>query len=234
MRNHLLGFLVPMAGILAIANPASALTGTFGSFSYTTQPSSGGYSVSLNQINSSVEQLTSVTFNLSGTTTFYVDALNEDTQAESVGVKSASLNTDVAVNNLNPSLATITPTYTTATPSDTTLPGPDFTPTLVLSGATASDNTTTTITDSSSLSLFQGTGQFSLTVNEDFSSFLATIDNTDTSISTSPDYQTTTTGTLSVTYTYTPVPFEFSPNQLGFGLFPLLLAMRVIKKRIVG
>jgi hypothetical protein len=232
MKKHILGFLLPVAGIFAIASPVSALTESFNSSpstyslnpSASTQQSSTG--VTLQQFNPSLGTLSSINLTFTGTTTFVIDGYNFTSSDQTGNLTSASQTLYVALASGPDSqnyLVTGTSTSGAATPD---IPVGTFGSQVgsSLAGSPFSLSQTTTF-----FSDFTGTGTVGLNILADQPN-LQTPQTTNYSLV--PDSSTIANGSLSVTYTYTaPVPFDISANEVVFYLVPLFLGMRVIKKR---
>jgi len=234
MNKQILGFLLPIAGIFAIASPVSALTESFNSSpsTYLLNPSQSSQQssspVTLQQFNPSLGTLSSINLTFTGTTTFVIDGYNFTSNDETANLTSASQTLYVALasgansqNNLVTGTS-ISGTFTADVPvgSVGSQVGSSF------SGSTFNQSQTTTF-----FSDFTGTSTVALNILAD-QPILNLNTSTNTADSLAPDSATIANGSLSVTYTYTlPVPFDISANQVVFSLVPLFFGIRVVKKR---
>jgi hypothetical protein len=240
MNKQILGFLIPMAGLLAITSPAFALTESFGPINYSglsPNPSGSGNSstsVSLQQFNPSLGTLNSISLSLANaSTTFYFDASNFDfTNSGTAGINPNSVSQLINVNLGTSNLLSGT-SSTASGIADTSIAAGSIGQQLNTTGLVGSTINTNSSVLSTLFSQFTGTGTIGLNVVDaqpTFTPSTATLNST--AISISPDSLTSASGSLSVTYTYTaPVPFDISANQIAFSLVPLFFGMRVIKKR---
>jgi len=210
MNKHILGFLLPVAGIFAIISPASALTESFTQSYSGLNPSASSSgpatgTVSISQFNSALGTLTSINVVFIGTTTFTVDGTNlGGGGSEIAGVTSASQQTvlttpDLSLNLSGTSIATGFTDTTVPANADSNLSN---TVTVTGSPATGSSFDTNGNVSSTSFAQFIGSSQISLDLTGNASLVL---DGNNTADFVSLDSATSTSGNVTVTYNYTPL-----------------------------
>jgi hypothetical protein len=234
MNKQILGFLIPMTGLLAITSPASALTQSFTTTYPGLNPSQSSQQsseiVQLNQFNSSLGTLNSISVNLTGTTTFFIDGYNFTSSAETGVLTSASQALSVSLSSGSNALSTLASGTSTSGAFSATVPASSYGSLIgsSLTGSTFNQAQTNTF-----LSDFTGTStsKVSLTIFADQP--ILNVAGNSTADSLASDSSTVANGSLTVTYTYTAaVPFDISANQVVFSLVPLFFGIKVIRKKM--